>query len=114
VIVGSGFPELIPTAAEFYGSESQDVLRTFFRPEHTGLFAARTDDALAASFNDTGSDEVAFLTEGPVLHPVNVFSEIVEGFFHVPFALALAVSVAGLIDHGFHTVSEQEFDPASP
>ena len=49
-------------------AQNQHVLGTGRAPEHARLFAARADHGLAAGLDDTGPDEQALPTKGPILH----------------------------------------------
>ena len=50
--IESCFPEILESAAGADAAKSQDVFRPRDAPEHARLFAASTDDRLAASFDN--------------------------------------------------------------
>ena len=58
-------------------AESEDGVRAAYCPEHAGLFAAGTNDGLAAGFDDTGADEQVLPTEFRVSHALGIFFKIV-------------------------------------
>ena len=47
-------------------------------PAHAGLFGALSDDRFAGALNSTGANEIAFLLEMRVLHPMVIRDEIVN------------------------------------
>src|ERR1035438_6319704 len=70
-------PVILEAAVEMATSQGDDCVGPPNRPEHTGLFEARTDDGLAARFNDAGANKEVLTAELGVTHALGISRKIV-------------------------------------
>ena len=92
-------------------TQCQDILGTWFAPEHARLFAPSSDHCFATRFNDARTDKEAFAAKGAVLHARNIIDEIGQFIFDglgIGFAEAF---LAGLRNQLLHLVVEQAAGP---
>src|SRR5574341_1344266 len=85
-----------------------------YRPEHTGLFAARTDHGLATGFDDSRTDEQALFAEATVLHPGHIAHEIAQLLPHDFRSPHRRRFLAGFGNQRADAISQQAFGPALP
>ena len=95
------FPELIQAVACVNAPQSQDILGPRSSPEHSGLFAARADDGLAAGFNHARTNEETLFSEGAILHARDVIDEIAQCLLDVMGPAPVGRLLAGFSNEFF-------------
>src|ERR1035438_1499472 len=63
---------VLEAAVEMATSQGDDCVGPPNRPEHTGLFETRTDDGLAARFDDAGANKEVLTAELGVTHALGI------------------------------------------
>ena len=111
MLIETMLPELIEAPASVDAPESQDIFSSALTPEHAGFLAARADDGFTSGFDDTGANKKALLTEGAILHALNIINKVAQRFFDclgLGWAHAL---LSGIGNKLFHAIFEQAFGP---
>src|SRR5450631_4620973 len=97
------FPEFFPSSAELAAPERNDGVGTGDSPAHSGLLEPKPHDCLAASFNNTRTDEQTLSAELGVAHAILVDLEIGDGFADfLPSLQGLRSQALHGGDYGFH------------
>ncbi len=113
MVICAGFPKRFPPAAAFDCAEREHVLRAVLRPEHARLLTACADDALTAGLHDSGADKVTLFSKSAVLHPRNVFGEVMQRFFQIAGAASLLVPLTRFGDKFLDSITQQKFGPVT-
>ena len=69
-------PVILEPPVDAAATQGDDGVGAANGPEHAGSLQARSDDALAASFHDTGANEQSLAAELRIAHPTGIGGEV--------------------------------------